>query len=187
MLVHNNGWETFEAFDFSSIITAEDQSLAMQDIKRVIDSGDYFKNSPPFQTNKNIFAQQGEHWLKFRMSFIFSCFMYLKQEAQIQQIQSWGYMTSKKSYEDPEIYWHTHQYGNEKTLSGIYYLHIPDDADKVTSGTEFALNGVDNPERWTSPVMDYHWFIYPGKTWHRPTMPQSNENRFVIAADMVIN
>jgi hypothetical protein len=186
MLVHNNGWETFEAFDFSSIITAEDQSRAMQDIKRVIDAGDYFKNSPPFQTNKNIFAQQGEHWLRFRMSFIFSCFMYLKQESQIQQIQSWGYMTSKASYEDPEKYWHTHQYGNEKTLSGIYYLHIPGDADKATSGTEFALNGVESPERWTGPVLDYHWFIYPGKTWHRPTIPQSNENRFVIAADMVI-
>lgn len=185
-VVFQNGWETFETFDFSSTITAEDQELAKQDVIHLIKEGKYFKNSPPFQTDVNVFGLPGEHWLKFRMSFIFSCFMYLKEEAKIQQIQSWAYMTSKSSYEDPERYWHTHQYGNERTLSGIYYLHIPQDADKTTSGTELAYKGMDYPERWVSPVMDYHWFIYPGKTWHRPTVPQSDENRFVIAADMVL-
>jgi hypothetical protein len=185
-VIHEHKWTTFEAFDFKGIITAQDQALAKKDILDLIESGNYFKNSPPFQTNQNIFQSPEAHWLKLRMSFIFSCFMYLGKEVKIDQIQSWGYMTSSLTTEDPEAYWHTHQYGTERTLSGIYYLHIPEDADKEKSGTEFAPEGVDQPDRWISPVLDYHWLIYPGKTWHRPSVPTSKENRFVVAADMVI-
>jgi hypothetical protein len=185
MIVFENKWETFEAFDFGSLITAEDCDRAKTDIQNIIASGNYFKNSPPYQTMENIFLRQDEHWMKFKMTFILSCFMYLKQEAKIKNIQAWSFMTSNKTQENRDTHWHTHQYANERTLSGLFYLHIPDDADKSTSGTEFAINGVDQPERWVSPVIDYHWLIYPGKTWHRPMPPQSSNNRFVIAADMI--
>lgn len=185
-VLFEHNWETFEAFDFSSLITETDKTLAIADIEQVIASGQYFKNSPPYQTNINIFNHPGEHWLKFRMSFTFSCFMYLKKEVKIEQIQSWSFMTSNKTQEDRDNLWHTHQYGNERTLSGIYYLEIPDDVqDRSLCGTEFAINGVKNPERWVGPVLDGQWFIYPGKTWHRPMPPQSSKNRFIIAADMI--
>jgi hypothetical protein len=111
--------------------------------------------------------------------------MYLKQEVKIEQVQSWSFMTSNQTVEDRDNLWHTHQYGSERTLSGIYYLHIPSDADPATSGTEFATHGMDSPNRWTSPVKNFSWMIYPGKTWHRPCPPQSSQDRFVIAADMV--
>lgn len=188
MLLHQNGWETFEAFDFSSIITKEDQDSAMADVDKLIQSGRYFKNSPPFQTTDNVFGLPEAHWLKFRMSFIMSAFMYLGKEVPIQQIQSWAYVTSNKTpQDDRHCLWHTHQYGEEHTLSGIYYLHMPSDVTDInTCGTEFALNGVDDPARWISPVKEFHWLIYPGKTWHRPMPPQSMNDRYVIAVDMVI-
>jgi hypothetical protein len=185
MILFENKWESFEAFDFSSLITADDCIGAKDDIRQIIASGNYFKNSPPYQTNENVFLRQSESWMKFKMTFIISCFMYLKQEVKIKNIQSWSFMTSDKTQENRDTHWHTHQYDNERVLSGVFYLHIPNNADKATSGTEFAINGVDQPERWVSPVLDYHWFIYPGKTWHRPMPPQSSEDRFIIAADMI--
>ena len=185
MIEHQHNWETFETFDFSSIIAAEDQQLAMTDIRNVIAEGKYFTNSPKYQTNINIFNHPGDHWIKFRMSFMMSCFMYLKGEVKIKQVQSWSFMTSSATVENRESLWHNHQCDGERTLSGIYYLHIPNDADLNTSGTEFALDGVDQPARWTSPVKEFSWLIYPGKTWHRPCPPQSSQDRFIIAADMI--
>lgn len=179
-----NTWETVESFDFSSVITEQNQLSAMSDVRQLIKEK-YFKNSPRYQTNINVFAQPGEHWLKFKFSFVMSCFMYLKQEVKIEQIQSWCFMTNSTIQEDRDALWHTHQYGSERALSGIYYLHIPEDADIATSGTEFATHGLAEPDRWVSPVKKFSWLIYPGKTWHRPCVPQSSNDRFVIAADMI--
>jgi hypothetical protein len=111
--------------------------------------------------------------------------MYLKQEVKIEMVQSWSFMTNTDTVEDRDNLWHTHQYGSERTLSGIYYLHIPEGVDIATSGTEFAINGLEDSARWVGPVKGFNWLIYPGKTWHRPTPPQSSQDRFVIAADMV--
>ena len=80
MIEYQSNWETFETFDFSTIISSEDEELAKHDIRSIIADGNYFKNSPLYQTQENIFKRQAEHWLKFRMSFVFACFMYLKQE-----------------------------------------------------------------------------------------------------------
>ena len=179
-------WETIESFDFSNIITQQDHDLCMQDVRQLVAEGKYFTNSPLYQTNVNLFGLPGEHWVKFKFSYIMSCFMYLKKEVKIDTIHSWCYMTTDSIKEARDALWHTHQYGSERTLSGIYYLHVPDDVqDLAMCGTEFALNGTQQPERYIAPVQHYTWFIYPGKTWHRPMPPQSSQDRFVIAADMV--
>ena len=185
MIEYQHNWDTVESFDFSSLITQSDQDLAIKDIENIIDSGNWFKTSPKYQTQENLFVRQSEHWLKFKHSFIFSCFMYLKKEVKITNIQSWSFMTSNQTIENRESLWHNHQLPNERTVSGIYYLHIPSDADLNTSGTEFAFNTPEHPDRWIGPVKPCSWLIYPGKTWHRPTPPQSSQNRFIIAADMI--
>lgn len=172
-------------YDFSSIITEQDQTVAMSDIKRIIDEGNYFKNSPKYQTQFNVFNLQSDTWLKIRFSFIFACFMYAGREVPIKGIQSWSFMTNNEIEEDREQLWHTHNHGPDtKVLSGIYYLHVPEDADYDSSGTEFAPNHFSNPERVFVKPSPFSWIIYPGKTWHRPMPPQSKNYRFVIAADM---
>jgi len=185
MIEYQHQWETVETFDFSSLITQEDQTLAVKDIEEIIASGNWFKTSPKYQTQENLFYRQSEHWLKIKHSFIFSCFMYLKKEVKINNIQSWSFMTSNQTVENRDDLWHNHQLPNERTLSGIYYLQMPTDADLNTSGTEFAFDGVDSPNRWVGPAKPFNWLIYPGKIWHRPTPPQSSQNRFIIAADMI--
>jgi hypothetical protein len=186
MIEYQHNWETVESFNFSSLIIVEDQALAVKDIEDIIASGDWFKTSPKYQTQENLFARSSEHWLKFKHSFIMSCFLYLKQEVKIKNIQSWSFMTSNQTVENREALWHNHQLPNERTVSGIYYLQVPDDADLNTSGTEFAFDGPEqSTNHWTGPVKPFNWLIYPGKTWHRPTPPQSSQNRFIIAADMI--
>lgn len=184
-VVFNNGFETFEEFNFSSVLSVDDHNIAIEQIKTFIDQGKYFKNSPKYQTEVNLFGLQDPVWMKFRMSFIFSCFMYLGKEVSIKQLMAWSFMTNNSISEDREKLWHTHQYGSERTLSGVYYLRLPKDAIREDSGTEFAYNGVENSERFKSTPKDFTWIIYPGKVYHRPMPPQSLEHRFVLAADLI--
>jgi hypothetical protein len=175
----------YQWYDFSSLFTDRDQQEAKNRITSIIDSGAYFKNSPKFQTQVNMFGIQDDVWLKFRFSFIFSVFMYLGREVPIHNLQAWSFKTNNEIEEDREDLWHTHQYTEGKTtVSGIYYLHIPEDADYATSGTEFAPGGIKNPEKLLTAPQPRSWLIYPGKIFHRPAAPQSKDYRYIIAADM---
>lgn len=175
----------FDKFDFSSVIADADQTTAINQVTDIINSGQYFKNSPRYQTQVNLFGIRDPLWLKFRMSFIFSVFMYLGKEVPIHNLQSWVFMTNNEIPEDRDKLWHTHHYTPGKTtISGIWYLKIPTDADYKSSGTEFAPNGVDAPERFIIEPVQKHWLVYPGRIYHRPMPPQSKEYRYVLAADL---
>ena len=50
--------QVFRKFDFSSVITAADNQEACEIIKGIIADGNYFTNSPKFQTKENIFSRQ---------------------------------------------------------------------------------------------------------------------------------
>lgn len=174
----------FRKYDFSSVITQADCDQAVGVIRQIIADGNYFENSPKFQTKENIFGRHEECWLKFRMSFMFAAFMYLGREVSIKRLQSWSFMTSLKHPEDREFLWHDHQCEN-KTVSGILYLEIPDDVENHDlCGTEFAPNGLLAPERFFVRPAKYTWLIYPGKTMHRPGIVQSHKDRLILAADI---
>ena len=178
--------DTFSKYDFSSVFTVTDKMQAMTTIKDVIDSGKYFENSPLYQTKENLFSRHEDCWLKLRMSFIFSCFMYLRTEVQIKNMQAWSFMTSNATTEDRDDLWHTHHLTKQnKSISGIFYLHIPEDVLNFDmSGTEFAPNGMDDASRVFVRPSPYSWIIYPSNIYHRPTAPTSNNFRFIVAADM---
>lgn len=178
--------DTFTKYDFSSIITEVDKQQAMRIIKEIIDSGNYFENGPKYQTKENLFARHEDCWLKLRMSFIFSVFMYLKTEVPIKNMQAWSFMTSNDTVEDREDLWHTHHLTKQnKSISGIFYLHIPDDVENFDmSGTEMAPNGMADPQRVFVRPSPFSWLIYPSNVYHRPTPPQSSQFRYIVAADM---
>lgn len=179
--------EIFKKYDFSSVITKEDNEQAITAVKSIIDSGNYFKNSPKFQTQENIFSRPEEIWLKYRMSFLFSVFMYLGREVRVTNMMAWCFMTNMDTVEDREKYWHNHwhpQNPDSKMLSGIFYLHIPDGIDLDISGTEMAPNGPEGDGKFFVKPTDYNWLIYPSDQWHRPGIVQSNEYRFVLAVDI---
>jgi len=186
MVIDQN--DTFKKYDFSSVITQADNDQAITIVKSIIDSGNYFTNSPPFQTKENIFGRPEEVWLKYRMSFLFSVFMYLGHEAKVANMMAWCFMTNLNTVEDRKKYWHHHwhpTYPDSKMLSGIFYLKIPDDVqDRDTCGTEMAPNGPEGDGHFFVKPSDFNWLIYPSNQWHRPGIVQSNDYRFVLAVDV---
>lgn len=116
--------------------------------------------------------------------------MYLGREAQISNMMAWSFMTNLEGQEDRERLWHHHWHPSQEgveMISGIYYVHIPDDVqDLDTCGTEFAPNGLEDPERFFVRPQMKSWLVYPSKTWHRPGIVQSNQYRFIVAADIEI-
>lgn len=175
-------------YNFSSLITKQDDFQACEIAKHIIDNGGYFENSPKYQTKENMFARPESIWLKYRMSFLTSVFMYLGHEAKVGNMMAWVYMTNKPGAEDPQKLWHDHWHPtnpNAKMLSGIWYLHIPEDVrDMEHSGTEMAPNGPEGDGKFFVRPHYGQWIIYPSQTWHRPGFIQSDEYRFVLAADI---
>lgn len=179
--------ELCRKYDYSSLITATENDTAIGIINSIIESGNYFKNSPPFQTQENIFSRQEAVWLKYRMTFLTSVFLYLGHEARVANMMAWSFKTNLSTVEDRETYWHHHDKHNGNSLSGIMYLHIPDDVtDWDTCGTEMAPNGPESDEKFYIRPKYYTWMIYPSAVWHRPGIVQSEQYRYILAADIDI-
>lgn len=181
--------EYIDLYNWSSLITDADNEDIKQITKSIIDSGHYFKNSPKYQTMENLFARPEPVWLKMRQSFIYSCFMFLGKEVQIKNIMSWVFMTSAKDAENRSKLWHNHHVsdnsGTTNTVSGIWYAYIPPTSNPDITGTEMTLEGPPNfSNSFFLKPNNLTWHIYPSKIWHRPGITDSNEYRFVFAADM---
>jgi hypothetical protein len=178
----------FRKFDFSSLITEQDNQTACSIIRDIVADGNYFTNSPKFQTKENIFARSEPIWVKYRMSFLMSVFMYLGREVRVSNMMAWSFMTNLEGAENRENLWHNHwhpQNPNAKMMSGIFYLHIPKDVkDRDYCGTEMAPNGVDQDGKFFVRPTDGNWFVYPSDQWHRPGIVQSNNYRFILAVDV---
>jgi len=176
----------YEYYDWCNLIGSQARQRMVRDIDAVIERGDYWTNSPPYQTNINIFGLNTEDWINLKMSFIWSCFAYMKTERQIKSVKSWAYKTNVDTQENRDNYWHQHLRDGSTVLSGVYYLHVPINSDPATSGTEFAPKGPEANEYEFAPMKSCNWIIFPGKTWHRPGILTSKEYRYIVAADMEI-
>ena len=177
--------ELCRKYDYSSLITATENDTAIGIIKSIIESGNYFKNSPPYQTQENLFGLADPVWLKYRMTFLSSCFMYLGGERKVSNMQAWSFMTNNETQRERDNLWHHHDKHSGNSLSGIMYLHIPKDvADFDTCGTEMAPNGPEGQGTFFVKPSYYTWLIYPSNIWHRPGIAQSKDWRFILAADI---
>ncbi len=169
-----------KSYDYSSLITEQDKTDAMSCIRSIIDSGNYFKNSPPFQTQENLFGRLEPVWLKYRMTFLTSMFLYLGKEHRVANMMAWSYMTNVDSQPNRDILWHHHNKHDIKGLSGILYLHVP----KGAEGTEIAPNGPEGDGKFFTEPAPHTWFIYPSEVWHRPGQNPNKEYRFILAVDI---
>ena len=101
-------------------------------------------------------------------------------------MMAWCFKTNLSTVEDREKYWHHHHKHGANGLSGILYLHIPDDVtDLSTCGTEMSPNGPQGTDHFYVGPNAFTWNIYPSETWHRPGIVQSDKYRYVLAADIV--
>jgi len=175
-----------EYYDWNNLITADARLRMSIDIRKQVEQEKYSFDLPKYQV-MSPFRFGTEDWTNLSMSFIWSCFAYCKREVKITNLQSWSYMTSLKFPEDRDKLWHHHHRSDQThTVSGVYYLHLPEGIDTVTAGTEMAPEGpeADPNTRYFAEAKVGQWLIYPGKQWHRPGVVQSEEDRFIVAADM---
>ncbi len=186
MIIDSN--QLVKKFNFDSLITHQDNVEACTIIKNIIDSGNYYTNSPRYQTKENLFIRSETVWLKYRMSFLFSVFLYLGREVKVFNMQAWSFMTNLEGAEDRDNLWHHHwhpKHPESKMMSGIWYLSIPEDVHDIdTCGTEIAPNGPEKDGKYFVTPSKGNWIIYPSDTWHRPGIVQSNNYRFILAADV---
>tara|TARA_B110000971_G_scaffold211320_1_gene239523 strand:+ start:1504 stop:2058 length:555 start_codon:yes stop_codon:yes gene_type:complete len=180
--------EIHEYYDWNNLINRGSRMSMCNDVNTLISQGNVWTNSPKYQTNVNMFGLANENWTNLKMSFIFSCFAFMKREVKIKNIQSWSYRTSLKDAEDRDTLWHHHDHNPDTTtVSGVYYMHLPIAGEVVgpqTAGTELAPNGPEGDGKYFTPWREGHWMIYPGKIWHRPGILHTDEDRYIVAADM---
>jgi hypothetical protein len=101
-------------------------------------------------------------------------------------MMAWCFKTNLSTVEDRDKYWHHHHKHGALGMSGILYLQIPDDVtDLSTCGTEIAPLGPEGHDKFYVGPNAFTWNIYPSETWHRPGIVQSNQYRYVLAADVV--
>jgi len=172
----------YEYYDWNSLIDEKHRDRMRNDIEMGIRAGKFWHNSPKYQTNWNVF----QDFTDLKMAFIWSAFRYLGKEVQIKNIQSWAFQTSLKHAEDRDTLWHHHNHNPAtKTVSGVFYLHLPEDVkDLEKAGTELAPNSPEGEGNFFVPWKTGHWMIYPGAVWHRPGVVQSLNDRYIVAADM---
>ena len=172
----------YEYYDWNSLIDEKHRDRMRNDIEMGIRAGKFWHNSPKYQTNWNVF----QDFTDLKMAFIWSAFRYLGKEVQIKNIQSWAFQTSLKHAEDRDTLWHHHNHNPAtKTVSGVFYLHLPEDVkDLEKAGTELAPDSPEGKGNFFVPWKTGHWMIYPGSVWHRPGIVQSQQDRYIVAADM---
>ena len=187
-----------ETYDWQKLITEEDRLSLQQDITQIIDQGDWYENSPKYQTKIDVFSIKRPHWSKLRMSFFWSCFAYIGKEVRIESLKSWGMITSSKWSEDRDNLWHDHAWYNAgglprgpvppagaKKLSGVFYLKLPEEnIGDEECGTEFAPEGLQSKQRFFCPPLVGGWAIYPAEWMHRPGLLKSEDTRMIVAADL---
>jgi hypothetical protein len=178
--------DIIKKYDFSSVITEEDNRTAVKYIEDLVAKGNYFTNSPRYQTNVNLFSTNDATWLKYKQSFLFSVNMYLNKECEFSDLMSWSYMTNIDTEEDRDSYWHHHNNNPwRKKMSGIFYLHIPTDVENLGyCGTEFSLTDNTNKDTFFVSPKEFSWSIFPSNLMHRSGIAQSRNFRFIIAADV---
>ena len=64
----------YEFYDWNSLISADSRQRMITNVDEIIASGNYFTNSPRFQTKQNVFGLPSNDWVNLKMSFIWSCF-----------------------------------------------------------------------------------------------------------------
>ena len=172
----------YEYYDWNSLIDEKHRDRMRNDIEMGIRAGKFWHNSPKYQTNWNVF----QDFTDLKMAFIWSAFKILGKEVQIKNVQSWAFQTSLKHAEDRDTLWHHHNHNPAtKTVSGVFYLHLPEDVkDLEKAGTELAPDSPEGEGNFFVPWKTGHWMIYPGAVWHRPGVVQSLNDRYIVAADM---
>lgn len=187
----------------SDEITHEDKNLLVESVDDLYQKGCWDKDEekPKYQTYTFLFNEKTPDiwtnskpylWAKLKKTFINSCYLYLetiddfiseKKNCNIHSVRAWCYKSNSDNVAENYNPMHSHF---PSFLSGIFYLKMPQDVNHVI-GTEFE-NTNNFSIRNTIVLNDeFCWTIFPGHLKHRACQINSNEYRYVIAADCYVS
>jgi len=180
----------------SSLLTNEDRQMMMQSVDQLIEMGLYTQNelTPKYQTHVILFQDDApEIWKQLRTSFYGACKTYLEvvkdftgnQDAlEFTGSGAWCYKGWKSLNAVETNPYHHH---NPAFLSGVYYLRVP--GDGTTGGTEFhdprTAPAIGTRNKILTPI-ENSWVIFPGWLQHRSNFVETEEPRYVIAANAYV-
>jgi hypothetical protein len=180
--------------DTSGFITLEDQDMMMKSVDQLIEMGMYAQGDliPKYQTHVMLFQDDAPPiWHKLKKTFHDACETYLKAVPDFCRNQdcveftasgAWAYKGWKSINGKEGNPWHHH---NPAFLSGVYYLKVP--GNEPAYGTEFhdPRTAEAHGTRFQSvPAQEFTWIIFPGWLSHKSIQADSEEPRYVIAANM---
>lgn len=182
--------------DTSGFITPEDKDMMMKSVDQLIDMGMYAKDDliPKYQTHVMLFQDDAPPiWHKLKKTFYDACETYLQAIPDFCRNQdcveftasgAWAYKGWKSINANEGNPWHHH---NPAFLSGIYYLKVP--GNEPAYGTEFhdpRLSEAHGTRFQSVPAEEFTWIIFPGWLSHKSIQADSEDPRYVIAANMYV-
>jgi hypothetical protein len=190
-----------KSYNYNSLITDDDSKEAciiIRDSIQLMNSQwnnweqifektkDYKDQGPKlkYKTSSNLFDRSEHIWLKYRMTFFTSVCLYLGKDVSINSINSmtaWSFMTNKYSQPDRDKLWHHHNI-HGTGLVGILYLNLPEIQKEAS--TEISLDYPNNTNTFYIGTNKHTWNILPNSIWHRSGINNSEEYRFILAADI---
>ena len=158
--------------DVSHMVSSKDVEDFISNVDRHLETKGHKGGSAPlFQTVGDIFE---EPWAQIlRESFMYACRQITNNVSLMPNPQGWCYKTNHETYSgvDAEDLWHDHSIG----VSGVFYLRVPD-----KTGTEFQEVSIPN-----IVPRELHWHLFQSSWVHRPMKVESEDWRYVLAADML--
>lgn len=178
-------------------MTSDDHHLMMKHTDELIDKGQVqpCPPAPLYQTNPIVFRDDTtEEFLKLRETFVHACSVYLQSVPDFSPNQravqpastgAWVYKGWKDLNETQTNPWHNH---NPAFLSGVYYLKVPH-SDTSTGGTEFhdpRFPEAQGTRHQQVAPLEKTWIIFPGWLSHKTNYADSNDPRYVVAANLYV-
>ena len=172
---------------YNDVFSKDDKNFIISHLEEnFFNIGKIEKKYPGYQTlyDHNLFQINYDPFEKLKKTFIQSCKDYvniskIKFNIDHEKYESrcWCYLNWKDSNRSDQEF-HIHNRSNPFTISGIFYLKMPDDDENV--GTKFLLGG----NLITLPSITNSWFIFPSNYGHIPGNLTNTKKRYVISADL---
>lgn len=177
-------------YSYQKIFSKDDKEFIVEYLeKNFFKSGKINTTAPGYQTtyDVNLFDLDLEQFQKLKNTYIHSVLNFINQDHLKLKIKNnehhafcWCYLNWKDSQRSDQPF-HIHNKDNPESLTGIFYLKLPNRENKNGNcETEFYLGGY----KFRLPSIESSWFIFPSNYGHSPGKQEENQKRYTISADI---
>jgi len=155
----------------------------LKKVDLLLQNGQYHHDRPLYQTKGNILIAHPE-FSELRKSFLSCVRLYLGRNSESffsspLNLVSWVYTNWGGSGFIDNGY-HSHNSANPTSISGIYFLSLPEET--LSCATRFVIGGNIH----YLPPIQGTWFLFPSSLHHQPGRSNLQTRRYTLSADLSI-